>query len=51
MYFVRVGRDFNKTLPSGLIEEERTRQVFQIEATEHDYMVALSDENLKASRL
>ena len=51
MCFVRAGRDFNKVLPSGLIAEERTRQLLQIEAAERDYRVALSEENLKPSGL
>ena len=51
MYFVCVGRDFNKALPSGLIVEEQTRQLLQIESAELDYRVAFSEENLKASRL
>ena len=51
MCFVCVGRDFNKALPSGLIVEEQTRQLLQIESAELDYRVAFSEENLKASRL
>ena len=45
------GREFNKALPSGLIAEERTRQLLEIVVAEHDYRVALSEENLKASGL
>ena len=51
MYLVCAGRDFNKALPSGLIAEERTRLLLEIDATEHNYRVALSEENLRASRL
>ena len=51
MYFVCADRDFNKALPSGLIAEEQTRKLLQIEAAEHDYRVALSKENLKSSQL
>ena len=42
---------FNKALPGRLIEEERTRQLLEIEATDRDYMVALSEENLQSSQL
>ena len=45
------GWDFNKALPSGLIAEERTRQLLEIVPAERDYRVALSEENLKSSRL
>ena len=45
------GREFNKALPSGLIAEERTRQLLEIVVAERDYRVALSEENLKASGL
>ena len=51
MYFVCAGRDFNRVLPSGLIAEERTRQLLDIAVGERDYRVALSEENLRASRL
>ena len=51
MYFVCAGRDFNRALPSGLIAEERTRQLLDIAVGERDYRVALSEENLRASRL
>ncbi|KAL5580186.1 hypothetical protein UlMin_012628 [Ulmus minor] len=44
-------RDFNRALPSGLIAEERTRQLLDIAVGERDYGVALSEENLRASRL
>ncbi|KAL5569074.1 hypothetical protein UlMin_025649 [Ulmus minor] len=44
-------RDFNRALPSGLIAEERTRQLLDIAVGERDYRVALSEENLRASRL
>ncbi|KAL5574240.1 hypothetical protein UlMin_023837 [Ulmus minor] len=44
-------REFNKALPSGLIAEERTRQLLEVVAAERDYRVALSEENLKASGL
>ena len=36
---------------SGLITEERTRQLLEIEVAERDYRVALSEANLKSSRL
>ena len=49
--YVCVGRDFNRALLSGLIVRLWTRQILKIEATEHDYRVALSEVNLKASRL
>ena len=42
---------FNKGLPSGLIAEERTRQLLGIVVAERDYRVALSEENLKSSGL
>jgi len=45
------GRDFNKALPSGLITEERTRQLLGIVLAERDYRVALSEENLKSNGL
>ena len=45
------GREFNKALPSGLIAEERTRQLLEVVVAERDYRVALSEENLKASGL
>ena len=45
--YVCIGQDFNKALPSGLIAEERTRKLLEIEATECDYKVALSEENMK----
>ena len=51
MYFVCAGRDFNRALPSGLIAEERTRKLLDIAVGERDYRVALSEENLRASRL
>ncbi|KAL5582334.1 hypothetical protein UlMin_014776 [Ulmus minor] len=44
-------RDFNRALPSGLIAEERTRQLLDIAVGERDYRAALSKENLRASRL
>ncbi|KAL5543291.1 hypothetical protein UlMin_011001 [Ulmus minor] len=44
-------RDFNRALPSGLIAEERTRQLLDIAVGERDYRVALSEENLRASQL
>ncbi|KAL5573252.1 hypothetical protein UlMin_022849 [Ulmus minor] len=44
-------REFNKALPSGLIAEERTRQLLEVVVAERDYRVALSEENLKASGL
>ncbi|KAL5563464.1 hypothetical protein UlMin_033211 [Ulmus minor] len=44
-------RDSNRALPSGLIAEERTRQLLDIAVGERDYRVALSEENLRASRL
>ncbi|KAL5550064.1 hypothetical protein UlMin_000240 [Ulmus minor] len=44
-------REFNKALPSGLIAEERTRQLLEVIVAERDYRVALSEENLKVSRL
>ncbi|KAL5573741.1 hypothetical protein UlMin_023338 [Ulmus minor] len=44
-------RDFNRALPRGLIAEERTRQLLDIVVGERDYRVALSEENLRASRL
>ena len=51
MYLVCAGRDFNKALPSGLITEERTQQLLQIEVAERDNRVALFEENLKVNRL
>ena len=51
MYFVYAGRDFNKALPIGLILEERTRLLLEVDAAERDYRIALSEENLRASRL
>ena len=45
------GREFNKALPSGLVAEERTRQLLEIVVGERDYRVALSEENLKSSGL
>ena len=45
------GWDFNKALSSGLITEERTRQLLESVCAERDYKVALSEENLKSSRL
>ena len=45
------GSEFNKALLSGLIAEERTRQLLEIVVAECNYRVALSDENLKASGL
>ncbi|KAL5573130.1 hypothetical protein UlMin_022727 [Ulmus minor] len=44
-------REFNRALPSGLIAEERKRQLLEIVVAERDYRVALSKENLKASGL
>ena len=41
------GWDFNKALPSKLIAEKRTRQLLEIVPAEHDYRVALSEENLR----
>ena len=49
--YVCASRNFNRALPSGLIAEERTWQLLEIEAAEHDYRVALSKVNLKSSRL
>ena len=51
MYLVCAGQNFNKALPSGLIVKEWTRLVLEVNATEHDYRVAMSEENLRASRL
>ena len=51
MYFVCADRDFNKPLPTGLIAEERTRLLLEVDTAEHDYRVALSEENLRASRM
>ena len=51
MCYVCAGRDFNRALPSGLIDEERTRQPLEISVAERDYRVALSEENLRASQL
>ena len=48
---VCVGRDYNRALPSGLIAEERTWQLLEVEVAERDYRVALSEVNLKSSRL
>ncbi|KAL5574014.1 hypothetical protein UlMin_023611 [Ulmus minor] len=39
------------SLPSGLIAEERTRQLLEIAVGERDYRVALSEVNLRSSRL
>ena len=49
--FVCAGRDYNKALPSGLIAEEWTRQLLEIAVGERDYRVALSEVNLRSSRL
>ena len=49
--FVCAGRDYNKALPSGLIAEERTRQLLEVGVAERDYRVALSETNLRSSRL
>ena len=49
--FVCAGRDYNKALPSGLIAEERTRQLLEIAVGELDYRVALLEVNLKSSHL
>ena len=38
-------------LASGLIAEERTRLLLEVDVVECDYRVALSEENLRASRL
>ena len=38
-------------MPSGLISEERTRQLLGIVVTKRDYRVAPSEENLRSSRL
>ena len=35
--FVCAGRDYNKALPSGLIVEERTRQLLEVAVGERDY--------------
>ncbi len=51
MCFVCAGRDLNKAWLSGLIAEERTRLLLEIDAAERDYRVALSEENLRTSRL
>ena len=51
MYFLCAGRDFNKALPSGPIAEERTRLLLEVDAVERNYRIALSEENLRASRL
>ena len=48
--FVCAGQDYNKALSSGLIAEERTRQLLEIAVAEHDYRVALSKVNLRSSR-
>ena len=49
--YVCAGRDYNKALPSGLIADDRTRQLLEITIAERDYRVALSEENLLASHL
>ena len=49
--YVCVGQDYNKALPSGLIVEDRTRQLLEITIAERDYRIALSKENLWASHL
>ena len=49
--FVCVGRDYNKALSSGLIAKEWTRQLLEIAIVESDYRVALSEVNLRSSRL
>ena len=41
------GRDFNKALSSGLIAKEWIQQLLEIVPAEHDYRVALSEENLR----
>ena len=48
---VCAGRDYNRALPSGLIAEERTRQLLEVGVAERDYRVALSETNLRSSRL
>ena len=49
--FVCAGHDYNKALLSGLIAEVQTRQLLEIAVTERDYRVALSEVNLRSSRL
>ena len=49
--FVCAGRDYNRALPSGLIAEERTRQLLEVGVAERDYRVALSETNLRSSRM
>ena len=40
--YVCAGWDFNKALSSGLIAEDRTRQLLEIAIAERDYRVAFS---------
>ena len=49
--FVCTGWDYNKALPSGLIAEDRTRQLLEIAVAERDYRVAFSKANLRLSHL
>ena len=48
---VCAGWDYNNALPSGLIAEERTRQLSEIAVTERDYRVILLEVKLRSSRL
>ena len=49
--FVCAGRDYNRALLSGLIAEKRTQKLLEIVIVERDCRVALSEVNLKSSRL
>ena len=49
--FVCTNYEYNKAVPSGLIVEEHTRLLLEIPLGEHDYRVALSEQNLRESHL
>jgi len=50
MCYACANRDSNRELPSGLIAEDRTRQLLEIAIGERNYRVAMSKENLRAIR-
>ena len=43
--------DFNRVMPSRLVAEESTRQLLEISLGEHDYIVVMSEHNLRVSHL
>ena len=49
--YVCAGLKYNKALPSGLIAEDQTWLLLEIDAAECDYRVALLEENLRLSQL